>query len=201
MNGYRNARIVPVALSLIVVAVAIAALISVARFMFFPDSTTNNSSKSDSSKEALLNTSVDHAVSVTVRGAIVADENFRSYQIKVNPNQRTLTTYKGYQDQVINNISLSNNVPSYEQFVYALYGSNLIKGTELSGDSDSLAGVCPTGYLYEFNVLKSDSSVKHLWTTSCYNVHGSLDANVKQLLNLFIAQVPNAHSLTNSLWR
>lgn len=201
MNSYKNARIIPIALSLIVIAVAIAALISIARLMFFPDSTTNNSSKTDISKETLLNTSVDHAVSMTVRGAIVADEDFRSYQIKVAPNQRTLTTYKGYQDQVINNISLGNSVPAYEQFVYALYGSNLIKGIELTGDSDSLVGVCPTGYVYEFNVLKADLSVKHLWKTSCSNVRGSLDAKVKQLINLFVAQVPNAHLLIDSLWR
>ena len=43
MANYRTARIIPVALVLIIIALAIAALFSVARVIFFPNSITDTS--------------------------------------------------------------------------------------------------------------------------------------------------------------
>jgi hypothetical protein len=201
MNNYRNSRIIPIALSLIVIAIAIAALVSLARFVFFSDSANSNSSKVDISKETLLSTSANHAVKMTVRGEIVADDNFRSYQIEITPNQRTLVTYNGYEDQATNVVTLENNIPAYEQFVYALYRANLIKGAELTGDSNDTRGVCATGYLYEFTILKDNKSVKHLWASSCSNARGSLSANTSQLVNLFTAQIPGYQPIIENLWQ
>ena len=202
MANYKTTRIVPVTIILIIVAIAIAALVSFSRAIFFSGS-TNTTTQTDSSRQALLNTSADHAVKMIVRGEIVADETFRSYQIQITPNGRTLTLYKGYLDQVVNNISLGNNIPAYEQFVYALDKANLMKGTALTGDSNDLRGICATGLVYEFTVLKADKAVKQLWTTSCSSLHGSLNANVSlsQLTKLFTAQIPGSKSLIDELWQ
>jgi len=35
-------------------------------------------------------------VSLSVRGPIVADEDFRSYEIVISPNMRELSVYEGY---------------------------------------------------------------------------------------------------------
>lgn len=201
MANYKTARIIPVALTLIIIAIAIAALVSLARFFFFSGSTSTTTSQASTTKEALLSTSADRAVRMTVRGNIVADEDFRSYQIQATPNGRTLITYKGYNNQPIDNISLGNNIPAYEQFVYALYRDNLIRGTKLTGDSNDMRGVCATGYVYEFQILKADKQVDQLWTSSCSNARGSLSANVGQLTNLFNAQIPDSQSLIYKLWQ
>jgi hypothetical protein len=200
MANYRTARIIPITLTLIIVAIAIAALVSVVRIIFFPNSTGTSISQTNTIKGSLLSTSADRSVRMTVRSKIVADENFRTYQIQVTPNERTLKTFKGYLDQPIDNISLGNNIPAYEQFVYALYRANLIKGTELTGDNNDMRGVCATGLLYEFQVLKADKQIDQLWTTSCSSSRGSLSATVGQLTNLFISQIPKAQLLINKLW-
>ena len=201
MSEHRIRRILPIALSIIVVAVAIAALISLARVIFFSGSTTNVVSQADISKEALLSSSADRAVYMTVRGKIVADESFRSYQIQITPSSRKLTTYKGYLDSEITNISLTNNIPAYEQFVYSLYKANLTKGIELTDDNNETRGVCATGYIYSFQILKADKTVKQLWTSTCSGSKGSLTAGYSQISSLFIKQVPDADKLISKLWQ
>ena len=198
MNRFRTRQIILIGLTLIVIAIAIAALVSVARFLFFSGGTT--SPQVSSSESALISTSADRSVKMTVRGPIVANENFRSYQIRVTPNDRSLTTYSGYLDQVLSNESIGNNIPAYEQFVYALNSAHLMNGTELAGDNNDTRGVCATGYLYKFQILKGSTSVKELWTTSCSASRGSLNASLSPLTKLFIAQIPNTDSVIGDLW-
>lgn len=199
MSNHRITRIIPIALTLIIVAISIAGLISLARVIFFSGN-TKTTSQTDVSKDSLLSTAVDRSVSMTVRGRIVADEAFRSYQIKVTPTSRAMTTYKGYLAEPIENISLSNNSPAYEQFVYALYKANFMKGDELTGDNNDLRGTCANGYVYEFQIAKAGKPVKQLWTSSCSGAKGSLVASLDQLTSLFIAQVPGAKLVINKIW-
>jgi hypothetical protein len=195
----RNSRIIPIALILIIVAVAIAALISLARAVFFSDGTSQTVSNIDTSRSALLNTAIDHSVSMTVRGSIVADEQFRTYQITISPTSRTLTTYMGYLDKKIDQINLGNNTPAYEEFVYALEKANYVRGTELTGDKNDRRGICATGKVYEFGTLKSGTSVKTLWTSTCNNTKGSLSASVPTLTSLFVNQIPDARKMINKI--
>jgi hypothetical protein len=200
MATYRSTRVLPVALIIIIIVIAIVGLTYIARLLFFSDN-SGVLSQADTSQAALASTSADRAVAMTVRGAIVADEDFRSYQVKVTPNQRILTIYTGYQNQPIDNITIGNNIPAYEQFVYALNRAKLMNNDEATGDSNDTRGVCPTGKLYEFQILKADKSVKKLWTTSCSNVRGSLGLSVSTLTNLFIDQIPGAQTKIGSIWR
>lgn len=198
MATFRSSRIIPIALVLIVIAIAIAALVSLARAVFFSgDSQTT--SKVDVSREALLSTTANRSVRVTVRGAIVADEQFRSYQITISPSSRILTTYTGYLDKQIDQISLPNNIPAYEQFVYALDRANYARGTELTGEKNDTRGICANGLVYQFDVIQDTTTVKNLWTTTCKSSKGSLSADASQLKSLFIEQVPGASTLIGKL--
>ncbi|HRN97097.1 MAG TPA: hypothetical protein PLZ58_01430 [Candidatus Saccharibacteria bacterium] len=199
MASYKSSRIIPIALILIITAIAIAALVSLARVIFFSEGTSSGPTNVDISREALLDTSADRSVRMIVRGSIVADESFRSYQITVSPSTRNLTTYTGYLDNQIDSINLGNNIPAYEQFVYALDKADLSKGTELSGSQNDLRGVCATGKVYEFQILKADKSIKSLWTSTCKGSRGSLDASVSQLTDLFTSQIPNAKATINKI--
>lgn len=198
MARYTSNRSIPVALVLIIVAVAIAALVSLTRAIFFSGN-SSPSSQTDTSQTALLNTTVTHSVRMTVRGKIVANENFVSYQITVAPGSRSLTTYSGYLESQTNQVALGNNIPAYEQFVFALDRADMVKGKELVGDKNDTRGICATGQLYEFEVLNSNKAVKTLWTSTCKGSPGSLDASVTQLTNLFTVQIPDAQSVTNTL--
>lgn len=185
-----SSKVLPIIIVIIIVAVAIAVLVSVGRAIF---GGTNNpsTSKVDVGVESLLNTAVDRSVRMTVRGPLVADENFRSYQVAVDSSSRHLTTYSGYLDQTIQSVQLSNNTKAYEEFVYALNRANLMKGTELEGDKNDTRGICATGRVYEFEVLQGNSVIKRLWTSTCKGSQGSLKASVSQLQKLFLEQIPN----------
>jgi len=191
-------RIIPIVLVLIIVAVAIAALVSLTRAVFFSGS-SQTASTIDVGREALLDTKADRSVRMTVRGSIVADEEFRSYQITIAPANRSLTTYTGYLDKKVDQVILGNNTPAYEQFVYAADRANIMKGTELSGDKNDTRGICATGRVYQFEVLKADKVIKNLWTSTCRGSLGSLDANIDQLTNLFVVQLPTADVLIRKI--
>jgi hypothetical protein len=135
-----------------------------------------------------------------VRGRIVANEDFRSYQIMISPNQRVFTVYKSYLDQPIDNITLGNNTPAYEQFVYALNRAGLMNASELTGNSNDTRGICATGFLYEFQMYKSNKSIKKLWSTSCSRSSGSLKVNVSPSMNLFTVQIPGLQEKLSSVW-
>ena len=201
MASYRNSRIFPIALVLIIAAIAIAALVSLTRAIFFSTPSTNQTSVSqiDAGRQALLSTTADRSVRMTVRGAIVADEEFHSYRITITPSTRTFSTYIGYLDTTVDNVNLGNNIPAYEQFVYSLDRANLTKGAELTGDKNDTRGICATGQVYEFAILQADKSVETLWTSTCTGSKGSLDASVDQLTQLFVSQIPNATQLINKI--
>jgi hypothetical protein len=193
MARYRSSRILPVILILVIAIIVIVAIVSLVRIIF-SSNTTSTPAQADTSRAALLDTTAGHSVQVTVRGPIVANEDFHSYTISIDPNSRTLTTYTGYTDTVVDTVTLPNNTASYEQFVYALDKAQLENGKQLTGDANDLRGRCAAGRLYDFQILDGSTIAKEVWTSTCTGSKGSLTGNVDQLLSLFQAQLPNAHT-------
>jgi hypothetical protein len=199
MDDYRTRRFISVAVIAIIIVIAVFGLIRAANLLFF--SSGNNSLTPATTHELdLLSTTANRAVRMSVRGPIVADENFHSYQIQITPNGRSLTVYAGYLNQTISNESLGNNVPAYEQFVYALDRAKFMDSDVFTGSNNDTRGVCATGYLYEFTILNDNKSIKQLWATSCSNLHGSFSANVDSVMNLFIVQIPDAQKVVGGIW-
>lgn len=181
----------PLIIIILIVALVIAALVSVGRLFFTGGSSTSKAPDStESVLTALHDTSDGHAVRWTVRGPIVADEKFRSYQIEVTPNERSYTTYAGYLDQAIATKTYPNNTQAYEQFVYALDKAGVGQTRNIK-DTD-YRGVCATdGFAYVFETLNGGSADHTLWTSSCNGSKGSLAANVSQVHALFANQIPD----------
>src|SRR4051812_42850476 len=126
MVNYRTSRILPIILVIVIVIIAVAAIVSLARVIFFSGESTP--AVVDASRDALVSTTAGRSVSMTVRGPIVADEEFHSYQIDISPTSREIKTYKGYLDSITASSSLTNSVAAYEQFVYALDKADLADG-------------------------------------------------------------------------
>lgn len=190
-------RLLPILLVLIVIGVIIAAVVSISRGLF--NNNAANEQQNSQARSNLLNLDVDRSVRLTVRGPLVADENFRSYTITISPTERKLVTYKGYQTQQIAESTLSNTSKAYDEFVHALDKANLTKGAPFTGDKDSQTGVCAIGRVYDFSLLAADNTVEHLWTSTCGGSPGSLVANPEQLINLFQVQIPESSKLTSSV--
>lgn len=197
MANYRTSRILPIILVIVIVIIAIAAIVSLARVVFFSGS--GEPVEIDNSRAALLDTGSSRSVVMTVRGPIVADEEFHSYRIAVSASSRQLTTYNGYLGVIRENVSLSNNTVAYDQFVHALDKADLAVGRQFEGDRNDVRGVCATGRVYEFSILNKAESVKYLWTSTCKGSLGSLDASVEQLNDLFVDQIPGATAVIKNV--
>lgn len=197
MANYRNNRVLPTILVVVIAIIAIIAIISLARAIFFPGSSNNSSS--DTTQQELLSTSSSNSVSMSVRGRIVADENFHSYRIVVSPSSRQLTTYTGYLGTVVEQVNLTNNTAAYEEFVNALNLAKMTAGNQPPEGSGNVQGVCATGRLTEFSILSDGYPLETLWTTTCKGSQGTLRANATQLSNLFLAQIPDANDTIRNI--
>lgn len=184
-------RFIPIIFIIVIVVLLIAAGISVAR-MALGGGDTTEPEQIDNSQSALLSTDTARSVRMTVRGEIVADENFRSYQVTVSPESRSFVRFKGYLDTPLVEKQYKNNTKAYEEFVFALNRAGMTNGTQLSDEADDIRGICANGIVYEFEIRNGTQAVKHLWTTSCRGIGGSLKANAPALQQLFLAQTPDA---------
>lgn len=196
MATYRTSKKLPTILTVIIIIVAIVAIVSIVRLIFFSGS---NPEAADTSRDQLLSSAEGNAVSMTVRGPIVADENFRSYRISVSPSSRTITTYTGYLDAVLDRQTLTNNVAAYEEFTHALNKANMVAGEPFTGDRNDVRGICATGRVYEFSLLSGGDVTETLWTSTCSGSKGSLRANTDQLTQLFRAQIPDSRDIIRSV--
>ncbi|MGK2896356.1 MAG: hypothetical protein ACSLEY_02040 [Candidatus Saccharimonadales bacterium] len=187
-------RFVPLIFIVIVAVLFIAVVVSIGRAVFNNQSASPNSSQeTGEGRDALLTVENGRSVRLTVRGPIVAEENFRSYQVIISPSARVMTTYKGYLDSVVQSKDLPNNIRAYEQLVYALDKANMMKGAVPDNDSaNDMRGICAAGYVYQYAVLVGSQDIKRLWTSTCSGSKGTLQASVGQLNNLFLAQIPDS---------
>jgi hypothetical protein len=201
---YRGSRprILPIIVVIVIVALVVAAIVTVGRVLFSSNGDTSQDQKKTTSsviEQAVLAQSSDRAVRWTVRGPIVADEKFRSYQIIISPSTRTYITYSGYLDQVIDTKSYSNNVKAYEQFVYALNKTDIAKARDTK-DAD-LRGVCATnGLAYEFETLVNDDPDHSMWSSTCKDSQGTMTADPLQVQALFVNQIPDFHPLFTKIY-
>jgi hypothetical protein len=198
MAKYRNSRVLPTILVVVIIIIAIVALISGVRALFFSGASTTQK-VTDTTERSLLGTSPSNSVSMSVRGPIVADENFHSYRIVVSPTLREITTYNGYLNTVVGQRTLGNNTAAYEQFVNALNLAKMSSGSQPADGASDVRGVCAVGRLTEFSILSNDTAVETLWTSTCSGSQGTLRANLAQLSNLFTTQIPEAQTLIRSV--
>ncbi len=198
MANYRTSRILPTVLTIIIIVVAIAGLVALARLLFGGGGSSTPQAI-DTSQQSLLNTGDGRAVSMTVRGPIVADEDFRSYRIIISPSSREFKAFTGYLDAVTSQETLSNNTAAYTQFVNALDKANLTVGNPFPDEQNSVAGICATGKVYEFSLLTAGDIEETLWTSTCSGSPGSLKANANQLSQLFLSQIPSGSDIAASL--
>ncbi len=184
-----NTRIFPLIIVVLVIALVIAAIVTVAR-MVMSGSTKTTDQETASISTTLVDTADTRSVRWTVRGPIVADEKFTSYQITVSPKARTYTVYTGYLDKVVVTHQYSNNREAYEQFVYALNNADLTK-TRSSAPTE-IRGVCAThGLAFVFETAKDDKVDQSEWTSTCAGSKGSMTARPAQVQALFVNQIPD----------
>ena len=195
-------RFIPILLVIIITIVAVAAVIAIGRALFGDGGSPNNTRPNpniEDAKTALLSTDVDRSVRLTVRGPIVANENFRSYSITITPDSREMITYEGYLDNQIDRKRLDNNTKAYTELVYALDKRKMMDGKDLTDEQNDLRGICASGKIYKFETIKNNSVVKSLWTSDCSGSKGSAQANVNEILDMFLKQIPDGKKMASGI--
>ena len=192
-------RFVPILLVIVITIVAVAAVIAIGRALFGKNDSGQTDQNVNTGQVALLSTEEGRAVRLTVRGPIVANENFRSYSVIISPSSRDMTTYEGYLDKEINQKKLDNNVKAYAELVYALDKRKMMNGTQLTEQQNDLRGICASGKVYKFETLKDNSVVKSLWTSDCSGSKGSAQANVNEILDMFLKQIPDGKKMASGI--
>lgn len=192
MYRSNSARVVPLIIFAVVAAALIFGLVTVGRYIF--GGTRNDAEQSviDQSRDELLTVDTGRMVRMTVRGPIVAEEEFRTYEIAVSPNDRVVSVYTGYREAVQERERLVNNTPAYEEFVYALDKAAFTKpGRYSDSEASDVRGICATGRVFEYELFDDDVRLQRYWTSTCKGSPGTLGADTAQVTNLFIAQIPD----------
>jgi len=186
-------RIVPFLIAIVVIGLLVAGLVSLGRIIFFPNSSNNQQTKTAGQPvlaDEVLKTTADRSVRYTVRGSLVADENFRSYQLTISPTSRTIVEYKGYLSEVTSSRTFANNFTAYDEFVHALDKAEISKTRDIS--NDDMRGVCATnGRLYQFETLADGNPTRSIWTSTCSGSPGTMSAKINQIHMLFVNQIPD----------
>lgn len=160
----------------------------------------SKSTETDSSQQALLSTTTESSVSMEIRKELVADESMSSFSIVITPNSRIVTSMIGYEKRILAQKVYTNNKSAYEQFVYALNRADLLNNRNLNDEENDTRGVCPAGELTVFNIAKSQSIIKKIWTTSCKDSKGNLKSSVSKITDLFLTQIPeDAKSIVSEI--
>lgn len=194
-KGNRS-KFFPIVVIIVIIAIIVFGLVSVIRMLFNRgDSTPEPKTTSVSSQ--LLNTADNQSVSMIVRGPVVANEQFRSYQVTISPSGRSITAWQGYdKTNVIATRSYDNNTSAYTQFVNALDYAGYAK-TNATKNNDT-KGLCADGKVYNFQIGSGSNVTDDRWTTNC-GVKGSFGGNGPAIRELFLDQLPEASDITNQI--
>ena len=192
---YRSSdnRIFPMILIAVVVIALVAGLVTLGRYLFSGSGRSEEEqSRQEVAREQLTTVNEDRSVRMTIRGPLVADEEFRSYRISVSPSERVYAKYSGYLDRNLEQQDYDNNRQAYVQFVHALDKAAMTQeGKYTEEEASDLRGICATGLVYEFEILSENSVQQRYWTSTCKGSPGTFGASVDQVKGLFRSQIPD----------
>lgn len=195
-KGNRS-RFFPILVVIIIAAIVIFGLVSLVRSLLHSDTTSDTKKSTVTLSSKLLTTDDDRSVSMDVRGPIVSNEEFRSYEMTISPTSRTITTWAGYdRSKILDSETLPNDTKSYDQFVHALDYAGYTKTATV--DSNDTSGLCADGRVYNFILAAGADSVDNRWTTNC-GIKGSFRGDGTAIRQLFLDQMPKATEYVNKV--
>lgn len=135
----------------------------------------------------------------TIKGPVVADENYREIVFEVGQGSRSVKVLKGYGLSLEKEMQLANNYSAYEAFAGALYSLGYINERS-SVKNKTYQGECANGKVYyaEF-VDAKNKTVKSLWRDSCSVKTGTMSATPQSVLELFKKQFPDYKTFSSDI--
>lgn len=195
-KGNRS-KLFPIIVIIVIIAIVVFGVVSLIRFFLGGSSTETDKTDTSTVSSKLLDTSTSRSVQMIVRGPIVSDENFRSFQVTISPQNRSIIAWRGYdKTHVVAEKTYANDSEAYTQFVNALSYAGFTKTNTIT--SDDTDGLCANGKVYNFAIMDAGSSVDNRWTTNC-GVRGSFGGSGAPIRQLFLNQIPDAEAITTAV--
>jgi hypothetical protein len=135
-------------------------------------------------------------VKFTATGPVTADPNHQGYRITVGRDANTIEVVQGYQNNVTQAQTYTNNSAAYADFLRALQLQNFTQGISDPARSDN-RGVCPNGTRYTFEIENAGQTVQRYWSTSCGG--GTFQGNANSVRGLFQRQIPDYPKMSAKL--
>lgn len=132
-------------------------------------------------------------------GPINSNEKHRTIQITIGRDQRTIDIIQGYEGNMLNTQTLTNNQTSYNVFLNALNNVGFMRQKKTVKNTDE-TGQCPLGFRFTYQLMNTGSSDtdKTTWSTSCGSL-GTFAGNASMVMSLFQRQIPEYQKLTQSI--
>lgn len=161
------------------------------------DNNSNQSSNSDQPTSLTDIMNPDSAVRMTIAGNVRANQQYYEIQVTSSSDQNSLQIIQGYENNVIETKTFSNNMSAYQTFLLALQNAGYMSGddnTQLADDR----GYCPLGQRFIFEIIESGKVVQRYWSSTCGKPKTYL-GNTALTTQLFQMQIPEYSNLTNSV--
>lgn len=129
-------------------------------------------------------------VEFTASGPIVGEQQFKSYRITVGRDQTGIEIRNGYEANIVDQRSYTNNQESYTNFLRALDVAGYTKGVKDSPNKDE-RGMCADGERYVMQIKDGSRDVQRFWSSSCRG-QGTFGGDTAEVRQLFVKQIPQA---------
>lgn len=133
----------------------------------------------------------NRSIRMTVDGKVVANEDHNSYRIEIGIDKRNIEVFKGYDLTIAGSKTYTNNRRAYTDLVHALRDVGFDRERRVSDEEADERGACATGNRFYFEVLDNGRSVRRLWTSTCGEYKGTLNASGNAIKLLFDKQIPD----------
>ncbi len=137
-------------------------------------------------------------VKYTTRGAINGDDIHREIAITVTSGYRQLDIIQGYEGNIINRQTYTNNQNAYKSFLSALKRAGFTTKSENSTSTDP-AGQCSTGRVFYYDLSSDSEALSNLWSGSCSRKIGTFGGNPSTVQTLFQAQITDYSKITSGV--
>lgn len=117
----------------------------------------------------------------TLQGPVVGNDARRSVRITVTSTNRTIEQINGYQGQVVNSKTYTNNMEGYQYFLASLNNAGYTK--ERRTRTPDSQGACAIGQTYIFEIIDGTDIAMNRWSSSCggQGTYGGNTANTRIL--------------------
>jgi|SRR3989344_2425129 len=129
-------------------------------------------------------------VTMTIDGKANAEELHRVIRVKISPNQRVMDVIQGYNNTVLQNVTLTNSKASYDTFMRSIASSGFTRENKGAKQKDE-RGLCPLGQRFIFELHENGEQKQRLWKTSCGSTGGTFAGNFSTVRTLFQRQIPD----------